>query len=40
MQDLLRVHVLQRAAKLPEPVDHGILGEGCAILGLLPFLEL
>ena len=39
VQDLLRVHVLQRAAKLAEPVDHGELGEGRAILRLLPLLD-
>ena len=36
VQDLLRVHVLQRAAQLLEPAEHGELGEERAI-GLAPF---
>ena len=37
MQDLLQVHVLQRAAQLPQPAEHGELGERDA--GGLPLLD-
>ena len=39
VQDLLRVHVLQRAAQLLQPAEHSELGEGRAVGVLLSLLD-